>query len=45
MPLEAVEAVFRHQPLTPEWARQLNPEVNWAELQADLAEIDYPSFG
>ena len=43
--LDAVEAVFRHQPLTPELARQLHPEVNWTDLRANLAEIGYPCAG
>ncbi len=40
--LTLIERIFQHEPLTPELAEQLNDELEWAELQEDIAEIAYP---
>lgn len=40
--LDAVNAIYRHQPLTAELVAKLNPEVGLAELNDDVAEIGYP---
>ncbi|MFD1888210.1 hypothetical protein [Paenibacillus wenxiniae] len=37
-----VERIFQQEPLTRELAEQLNNELEWAELQEDIAEIRYP---
>ncbi|MGS0896020.1 hypothetical protein ACVBGC_26340 [Burkholderia stagnalis] len=37
-----VAAVYRHEPLTPALVRRLNPELDFASLDEDLAEIGYP---
>ncbi len=44
IPLAAVEAIFQHHPLTKSLLRKLNPELLWADLDADLAEIGYLSL-
>lgn len=43
--LPAVQHVYAQQPLTPEVATVLNPEIDLGELQRDLAEIGYPHQG
>jgi hypothetical protein len=40
--LSAVRHVYEHRPLTPEIARTLNPTIDFAALQRDIAEIGYP---
>lgn len=39
---ELVAAVYRHEPITQELVRGLNPEADFEALQADLKEIGYP---
>ena len=40
--LEAVAAIFSHQPLTPFIALALNPDVDMDSVYEDAAEIGYP---
>jgi hypothetical protein len=40
--LDAVQAIFRHTPLSDALVRALNAELNVEELKADAEEIDYP---
>jgi len=42
LPLDAVRAVYRHQPLTPELLAQLDPGVTVDMTRQDVAEIGYP---
>lgn len=42
VPLAAVEAVYRHQPLDDDLLGQLNPNITAAELSDDVQEIGYP---
>jgi hypothetical protein len=42
VPLDAVAAIYRHEPLTPELVARLNPAVQLHDLAADLAEIGFP---
>jgi hypothetical protein len=42
VPLVAVEAIYRHRPLTPALVRQLNPDASLEDLRGDAAEIGYP---
>ena len=42
LPLDAIAAVYRHQPLTPALLERLNPDVTLDELRNDLVEIGYP---
>ena len=42
VPLEAVEAVYRHEPLTPPTVALLNPSASLAALAAELDEIGFP---
>ena len=37
-----VEAIYGHQALDPGIVTELNPELPWAELAADIDEIGYP---
>ncbi|MFN8825417.1 MAG: hypothetical protein ACK501_10645 [Planctomycetota bacterium] len=41
--LADIEAFFRHEPVTLERARRMNPDVDFAALQEELAKIGYPS--
>jgi hypothetical protein len=41
--LEAVAAIYAHQPLTAELVAALNPEITLADLAEDLQEIAYPA--
>ena len=45
LPLEAVAAVYRHQPLTPELVARLNADVTIDALREDAVEIGYPEPG
>ena len=42
VPLEAVRAVYAHEPLSSDIAKVLNPLINLAEIEGDVAEIGYP---
>jgi hypothetical protein len=42
VPLNAVEHVYRHQPLTPAVVARLNTEVSLSDLGADIRDIGYP---
>ena len=42
LPLDAVRAVYRHQPLTPELLARLDPGVTVDMIRQDVAEIGYP---
>jgi hypothetical protein len=42
LPLDAVAAVYRHEPLTASLLGRLNPNVTLDELGDDIAEIGYP---
>ncbi|HXA00079.1 MAG TPA: hypothetical protein VN025_20135 [Candidatus Dormibacteraeota bacterium] len=41
--LELLRCVYRHEMLTEELIRGLNPEISFADLKHDLDEIGYPS--
>jgi hypothetical protein len=43
--LAGVEAVYRHEPLTNELVRRLNPDADIESLAEDLEEIGYPERG
>jgi hypothetical protein len=45
LPLAAVEAVYRNEPLTEHTVRALNPEVSLATITADAAEVGYVLAG
>ena len=45
LPLDAVAAVYRHQPLTPELLARLNADVTIDALREDAVEIGYPESG
>lgn len=40
--LEAIEAIYRHAPLTDGLIVQLNPTLTTLSIKEDIAEIDYP---
>jgi len=40
-----VAAIYRHEPVTEELVRRLNPEVDLESLAKDVAEIGYPDEG
>jgi hypothetical protein len=40
--LEAIEQVYRGAILTRELVEELNSEIDFADILADAAEIDYP---
>lgn len=42
LPLEAVQRVYAHEPLTEELVALLNPETSLDEIREDLEEIGYP---
>jgi len=42
VPLEAVQAIHAHQPLTNQLAQALNREVTADSVAADAFEIGYP---
>ena len=42
LPMVAIEAVYRHEPLTTATLRQLNEDVSLDELRDDIAEIGFP---
>jgi len=42
LPLDAIAAVYRHEPLTSSLVGRLNGDVTLDDLQNDLAEIGYP---
>lgn len=39
---EIVEKIYRGEPLTKQMVEALNPKRKWADLEADIVEIDYP---
>jgi hypothetical protein len=41
--LAAVEAIYRHEPLTAEMVALLNPDISLEDLEEDLLEIGYPA--
>jgi hypothetical protein len=41
--LAAIEAIYRHMPLTNELVQSINPENSLKELEGDILEISYPS--
>jgi hypothetical protein len=43
IPVEAVRAIYEHQPLTEQLVTQLNPDLSLAEIQQDVVEIAYPN--
>jgi hypothetical protein len=43
IPLAAVEAIYRHQPLTTALVHQLNPNASLEELRDAVDEIGYPA--
>ena len=45
LPLDAVAAVYAHQPLTPALLAQLNADASIDMLREDVAEIGYPDPG
>lgn len=42
IPLEPIQAIYRHEPLTEILVTALNPELTLADLEADIREIGYP---
>lgn len=42
IPLEFVEHVYEHKPISGEFINSLNPEVNTAAVAAEISEIGYP---
>jgi hypothetical protein len=42
VPIDAVAAIYAHEPLTAELTGRLNPEASLALLAPDVLEIDYP---
>ena len=42
--LELIECVYRHELLTEDMVRRLNPAVSLSSLREDMAEIGYPSI-
>jgi hypothetical protein len=38
----AIEQIYQGTPLTPDLVRELNPDIEFASILADAAEIDYP---
>jgi hypothetical protein len=43
VPLEAVQAIYAHQPLTQQLVSDLNADVTLEELREDIEEIGYPT--
>lgn len=43
--LEAVQAVFRHEPLTEELVTSINSEISLEDVMEDVGEIGYPVAG
>ncbi|WP_198087667.1 hypothetical protein [Variovorax sp. E3] len=43
--LDAVAAIYRHEPLSAALVERLNPEADLASLEGDIAEIGYPQPG
>lgn len=44
LPLEGIEKIYRHEPVTEELVMLLNPEVAFSDLKKEIEEIGYPSF-
>jgi hypothetical protein len=42
VPLEAIEHIYKHLPLTDAIVRALNSDLTVESLEADAAEIGYP---
>lgn len=42
VPLDAVAAIYRHEPVTPALVAALNPTLTVEDIAADLSEIGYP---
>lgn len=42
VPMEIINHIYQHEPLTTELIQQLNPALTVANLQADSEEIQYP---
>jgi len=42
VPLDAVAAIYRHEPLTDALVARLNPALDVHDLASDLAEIGFP---
>ena len=42
LPAAAVEAIYRHDSLTPTLVAELNPEASWEHVSADATEIGNP---
>ena len=42
VPLDAVAAIYRHEPLTEALVARLNPTLDVHDLASDLAEIGFP---
>jgi hypothetical protein len=40
--LEAVERIYRHEPISEDLVSMLNPDVHLVDLQEDMREIGYP---
>lgn len=45
LPLSAIEALYRHEPLTEKLVRDINPKIEFKDLKNDLEEIGYPQKG
>jgi hypothetical protein len=37
----AIAAIYGHEPVTEAFARRINPDIDWNQLQEDAAEIGY----
>jgi len=43
VPLESIERIYRHETLTEELVKSLNPDVAFSDLKKETKEIGYPS--
>jgi hypothetical protein len=41
--ITAIEAIYRHTPLTNEIVQSINPEISLEDLEKDILEISYPN--
>lgn len=44
LPLESIESVYRHEPVTEELVSLLNQEVVLSDLRKEIKEIGYPAY-
>jgi hypothetical protein len=41
LPLDAIERIYAHEPLSPSIAELLNSDLDWGELRSEIDEIGY----